>query len=65
MGLPSQTSGAAQVKPAVRFDPTNRPVETGRLLIHDLGRMVIDSVVTAGKFTIRQAYDYAKKCHWL
>jgi len=53
------------VKPAVRFDPTNRHAETGRLLIHDLGRMVIDSVVTAGKFTIRQAYDYARKCHWL
>lgn len=52
------------MKPAVRFDPTSRPVETGRLLIHDLGRIVIDSVVTAGKFTIRQAYDYAHKCHW-
>ena len=65
MGLPSQTSCAAQVKPAIKFDPTNRPVETGRLLIHDLGRIVVDSVVTAGKFTIRQAYDYARKCHWL
>jgi hypothetical protein len=52
------------VKPAIRFDPTDRPVETGRLLIHDLGRIVVDSVVTAGKFTIRQAYDYAHKCHW-
>lgn len=65
MGLPSQASCAAQVKPAVRFDPTNRLVETGRLLIHDIGRIVVDSVVTAGKFTIRQAYEYAKKCHWL
>jgi hypothetical protein len=52
------------VKPAIKFDPTNRPVETGRLLIHDLGRMVIDTVVTAGRFTIRQAYDYAKRYHW-
>jgi len=53
------------VKPAVKFDPPDKHVETGRLLIHDLARIVLDSAITAGKFTIRQTYNCAKRYIWL
>lgn len=48
------------MKPAVRFSPSTRRTETGRLIVVEVSRFTI----SAATYLVRQGYDYAKKCHW-